>query len=674
VKDALISTVGARKSETISIRVCRYLCLTLALVIGPGDLVASEVVQDPPSSAFDPSWDIEPVRSRDPNVAKAQSDADHWYQARNFSKSVASLRLAIRKVSKTDEPGVLADLEARLVYRMQLNGHNGQLVDIAREAFDIRTKLYGPYSKQACYSAVLLAYELQWSAHLAAAEQLLRQALSCFDNEARPDPMRAYVTALELSWVLGYEGKYSEGLPYAMRGVKFIRVQPPETPDIATEVQGVVSSVAALALRWEGSPSEDLDQIAVALKEAVAMEALNSDGRDPTRGALLNDLSRVEGKIGDWYAAESFARRGWDINRNLTWAEPTIRSGHLLALALSSQRRLAESERALSKTVDLAREQAAGSLEGAEAMSELAMLRERTGYSAGALQLLEQSIPILRKEASDDLTTGVAIETLASVQADQGRVREATRTAEDSVCREVSRFGPQSYRAALALNTMGYVLRATGSYKEAASWYKRSYELLKRHFHLEHPWDYALGIAAKGLGDALRGEHEETASLPYYREALPLLMGYGDYALATADTYHALSDITFSIDRSQSLDYAERAFETYRELPHPLPRGVLLSLKLANLLAERGETTRALEVLNAGGPESSGLEAPLVYVLHEEVTRLAIYQIQNNLQETDRLTIDLRKRCGRGSTQEARNECDFIDNLESPAKSVVDTP
>ncbi len=341
--------------------------------------------------------------------------------------------------------------EVRVVQLLQRAAQRAarELADQPRVRAEIETTLGNTYYQLSLYDE---------------AEPLLRSALALFTQELGPDHWQTATTRGTLGAMLGWAGKYAEGIEELQRAVRALRrVSPAHDLQLASHLEDLGSS--------QVSAGQYLAAVA-SLRESVALCQRLGAPAESTLVAAYGDLATALGyDPATVEEARHWQREAIALNRSLPGGKINLATGlSNLAEELMLANQLPEAEAAAQEALAL-RLQLFGtnSTPTAYAHARLAMvLRARTNLvpaareAARAVQLQRALLPAQHR----DLFFGLRVQ--GSIYFDSGRWAEAEACFRESreICRVV--FGAE-HRSTRSLDgCLAEVLAARGDTRSAA--------------------------------------------------------------------------------------------------------------------------------------------------------------------------------------------------------------
>ena len=423
------------------------------------------------------------------------------------------------------------------------------------------------------------------------------------------DPKRRYGSAQQLHDDLH---RFLEGVPVqarkhtvAYRTRKFLRRHPWGSAAAATFLI-LLSSFAALmtlqSMRLEAERAESEERRAEAEREQQRAERISDFLVDIF---AANFPSRAPGRT--MTARELLDRGAAQISEQLE-NEPRVEAKLLSTLgrAYESLGLYRDASPLVERSVQLAREHAAGDGEIADTVWQLATLRQAQGRYGEAEELHREAIALRRNEFGDDApAVADSLNAMAAALHQAGRYEQAESAYRESLAIRSAAFGDRSWQVSQVAMNLGWLLHDRSRFDEAEVLYQQALELNRELLGARHRW-VAKALSNIALLHHDRGDLDVARDL--YQEAWELdLRIFGgeqqhpDLAIHLHNQARLWNDLG-SYERAEqlyltALDIREQALEPGHAALGTSHNGLgRLHLDRGDALAAERHLRRALEI------------------------------------------------------------------------------
>lgn len=315
---------------------------------------------------------------------------------------------------------------------------------------------------------------------IAEADKLTRQARDALAAAADPVPVAVVEVAIELAGSTDCRDPEAE----LRRAVEYASAIPNES---------VRQDATVRALRALGSDQRrrgHYEEAATTLRDALRLATARFGANSLERAGVLNELGVVSKFTGSFADAERcYAEvRAIQDAHGLAMSADRATLLHNLGGLDHARGELVRAETFARQSVEL-HAQALGEDHLATDLDRIALaaILDGNGRSGEAEELLETSIPRLRKRLGTHPEVAVAVNNLGAIFQRAGDLDRAEGCYREALTIKEAYAGVQSPTLAATLNNLGTVLRRKGALEEAAAVYDRAVVLLEGAVASDHP-------------------------------------------------------------------------------------------------------------------------------------------------------------------------------------------
>jgi serine/threonine-protein kinase len=256
--------------------------------------------------------------------------------------------------------------------------------------------------------------------------------------------------------------------------------------------------------------------------EALSLHRELSGEVSPAFAAVLEDYTELTQIMGDYAAAEAFARRVVSIERQLEDPEGIARSLNALGRVLHLQGSYDAAEPHYRDALAIYRSMYGEDNENvALSLSHLGALAAHRGQYEIAEDLQTRVLAVRRKiYGSEHLRLIGSLNNLADLSQNLGKYDEAIAFYEEALAINHKLLPEDHSDNAFLHNGLGVVYRKLGNYEEAETHYRKAIAIREKSVGREHP-EVANTMANLAKLLLLRGD--AVAAVPVYREAFAIL-------------------------------------------------------------------------------------------------------------------------------------------------------
>ena len=364
------------------------------------------------------------------------------------------------------------------------------------------------------------------------------------------------------------------------------------------------------------------------LERAYALQRKNLGDQDPEVAVTLYDLAKSIRQQGQYKKAEPFFRRSLAIQEQNHGEHAASFADSLSALGecLYQQSRDAEAEPVLRRAVALDRE-----LDHNSASRQyLALLLERHGNYAEALELLRENVEHLRQhEGVDSPDYALGLHNLMGPLIEEGDIAGAVANERQVIELQRKILGDNHPDRAFALNKLGILLLQNGDWQAAEPLLRESLELRRRTLG-ENTALFGLGLSDWGRLLQQKGEYEQAKkTLNQALEKITKASGPENWLAARVTANLGVLEFDRR-DYAGAEHYARQALDMAHKLGgEENPQAVAAMIDLANARSFEGDPAgaepllrRALEIrkkeFSPSSPDVIAVEVRLGEVLTAE--------------------------------------------------------
>lgn len=305
------------------------------------------------------------------------------------------------------------------------------------------------------------------------AETLLDEALAMFERCDDGDAHRSNALSNRARLAVK-RGDTKPAIGWYRKAIEVMKEASPDARDRVPAMRGLADALTA------HGRTEDLEEAAAVLDEALAIRRESPPFDHPVTAQLLQSLATVQQRRGEIDAALDAAREALRIRRAILDDDhPDIGSSlNSYGLILSRLGRPELAEPALEEALDIHRgSHPHGHPDLAPILNNLAMVRRALGDASGAEELYREALAILESaHGPRHPDRAHAANNLARALLDQGRLEEAEAWFEVALDLRIEHYSENHAATALVLNNLGFLHRRRGDLERAALFLRRALE------------------------------------------------------------------------------------------------------------------------------------------------------------------------------------------------------